>query len=114
MPRPFDIEFLAQIKWKLYAFADHLVDDHPVVDALHFDLPAVAVVVELSSLLVQIQNIHGFNGAEFFGQKEIWQGLLPQWINLHQNDVLGSVPAEYGAAEELAIGIKVQPREENA
>src|SRR5690348_13365802 len=107
MSRPFNVQFLAQIKRQLNAFADHLVDDHAVVDATNLNLPAAAIVVQLSSLLLELQNIYGFDCAQLFGQEEIWQRLLLHGINFHEDDVLRSVPAEDGTAEELAIGIVI-------
>src|SRR3954464_8556766 len=60
MPCPFHFKIVTQIEGQLNTLADDLIDDHPVVDALHPNLPAVFPVIQRSSLLLQIEYVDGF------------------------------------------------------
>ena len=79
---------------------------------MNWNVLSVVRIIKEIALLKDVSDANGFDPTEALGEKEVWQGLLLERINLHQDDILRRHVAQNRLAQEPVVSLDPQAPEE--
>src|ERR1700686_2623873 len=111
MARPRHVERLGEREREREILRLELVEDHAVVDAQDARPLPVAVVPELTSLLLDLRRTDGADAPELLGEREVDRGLLVRRIDVQEHDVLRRKAREDSLAEDMTVALEIEASE---